>query len=562
MEERTLELEKQDRKLEALYAADEEMYRHLELDQVLKALVDVAVDICHADKSSALIWDEETERWKGCVARGFSPATLELLRFRRDEGIIGEVGQKGLPVFVMDAARDPRAEHERAEVVQAIVAEGIGSFIQIPVLLGGRVLAIFNVNFSRPGAFGEDEKRLFLALGQRAARAIENARLFHAEQRRAEQFRVIGEVGRVITELRTVDELLVETTRLIQGAFNYYHVGFGLIEGSDVVYRAGAGALANDTAFQFLPPRLVVGKEGITGWVAESGEPFLARDVRREPRYIKMEGSQTLSELIVPIKVKERVIGVLDTQSDRLNAFDETDMAVLQSLANQVGAAIENARLYAQAQQVAAMEERNRLARDLHDAVTQTLFSATLIADALPASWERDPEEGSQLLRELRQLSRGALAEMRTLLLELRPSTLTETNLATLLKQLGEAAAGQGDLSVTVDAAVDCKLLPPVHVALYRIAQEALNNVVKHSRATKVTISLHGTPAEPEEGSRSGVVFEIADDGRGFDLEHIPPDHWGLGIMRERAQAIGATLTVQSRPGCGTQIKVEWKNSD
>lgn len=562
LEERTLDLEKQDRRLEALYRADEEMYRHLELDQVLKTLVDVAVDICHADKSSALIWDEETERWTGCVARGFSPATMELLRFRRDEGIIGEVGQNGLPVFVMDAARDPRAEHERADVVRAVLAEGIGSFMQIPVLLGGRVFAIFNVNFSRPGAFGEDEKRLFLALGQRAARAIENARRFHAEQRRTEQFRVIGEVGRDITALRAVDELLAETARLIQAAFNYYHVGFGLIQGNEVVYRAGAGSLANDTAFQFSPPRLAVGKEGITGWVAETGEPLLVPDVRREPRYIKMEGSQTLSELIVPIKVKQRVIAVLDAQSDRLNAFDETDMAVLQSLANQVGAAIENARLYAQAQRVAAMEERNRLARDLHDAVTQTLFSATLIADALPASWESDPEEGRQLLRELRQLSRGALAEMRTLLLELRPATLTETNLATLLKQLGEAAAGQGDLSVTVDAAVDCKLPPPVHVALYRIAQEALNNVVKHSRATKVTVTLHGIPGEPKEGSNGGIVLEITDDGRGFDLARVPPDHLGLGIMRERAQAIGATLSVESRPGCGTQIKVESEKSD
>lgn len=729
LEERTLDLEKQDRRLEALYGADEAMHRHLELDLVLKALVDVAVDVCHADKSSALIWDEETERWTGCVARGFSPATMELLRFRRDEGIIGEVGQKGLPVFVMDATRDPRAEHERADVVRAVVAEGIGSFMEIPILLGGRVFAIFNVNFSRPGAFGEDEKRLFLALGQRAARAIENARLFHAEQRRAEQFRfmsqighditsilgvdellneivraiqaafgyylvgialieddglvikasvpgpwqpkgmplrrlkvgkegvmgrvaatgepslvpdvsrdpafiawpdniptrselavplkcksgvigvlnvesdrlnafdesdlavlqsigsqaaiaienaqhfrteqrrteqfrVIGEVGRDITALRAVDELLVETARLIQEVFNYYHVGFGLIQGNEVVYRAGAGALANDTAFQFSPPRLAVGKEGITGWVAETGEPLLVPDVRREPRYIKMEGSQTLSELIVPIKVKERVIGVLDAQSDRLNAFDETDMAVLQSLANQVGAAIENARLYAQAQQVAAMEERNRLARDLHDAVTQTLFSATLIADALPASWESDPEEGRQLLRELRQLSRGALAEMRTLLLELRPATLTETNLATLLKQLGEAAAGRGDLSVTVDAAVDCKLPPPVHVALYRIAQEALNNVVKHSRATKVTVTLHGIPGEPKEGSKGGIVLEITDDGRGFDLARVPSGHLGLGIMRERAQAIGATLSVESRPGCGTQIKVESEKSD
>ncbi len=559
LEERTQELEKQDRMLEALYRADEEMYRHLDLGQVLKALVDVAVDICHADKSSALIWDDKTERWIACAARGFAPETIELLRFRRDEGMIGEIGEIGRPVFVTDAAADPRQVQERQDAVKAVLAEGIASFMQIPILLGGRVFAIFNVNFSRPYAYGEDEERLFMALAERARRAIENARLFDAEQRRAEQFRVIAQVGNDITAIRAIDDLLAETARLIQRAFNYYHVGFGLIEGNEVVYRAGAGVLADDPAFRFVPPRLAVAKEGITGWVASTGEALLVPDVRREPRYIKMEGSQTLSELVVPITVKGRVIGVLDAQSDRVSAFDETDLTVLQSLALQVGAAIENARLYAQAQQLAIMEERNRLARDLHDAVTQTLFSASLIADALPDCWERDPEQGRQLLSQLRQLSRGALAEMRTLLLELRPAMLAGSNLASLIRQLGEAAAGRERLSVTVHAEPACRVPPDVHIALYRIAQEALNNVVKHSRASQLTVSLECISAETEDGPKERTVLRVADNGRGFDPARVVTGHFGLDTMRERAQMIGALLTVETQPGCGTQIKVEWE---
>ncbi len=136
---------------------------------------------------------------------------------------------------------------------------------------------------------------------------------------------------------------------------------------------------------------------------------------------------------------------MLDVQSDRPNAFDETDLAVLESLAHQAGVAFENARLYEQAQQAAVVEERQRLARDLHDAVTQTLFSASLIAEALPATWDMDQDEGRQLLSELRLLSRGALAEMRTLLMELRPTALVESGLDDLLApadRRGHGAAG------------------------------------------------------------------------------------------------------------------------
>lgn len=281
----------------------------------------------------------------------------------------------------------------------------------------------------------------------------------------------------------------------------------------------------------------------------------------------------------MPLKTKEAVIGVLDVQSDQLNAFDESDLAMLQSLANQAAVAIENARLYEQAQQLAVVEERSRLARDLHDAVSQTLFSASLIAEALPMIWDSDPDKGRQLLKEIRRLSRGALAEMRTLLLELRPMALAEAGLGDLLRQLGEAVAGRKDVSVTVTVEGECELPSDVHVALYRIAQEALNNAVKHAQASQVEIGLHCetlTPA-PSTGLRTGpspwegegadrgrsgglrVRLCIGDDGCGFDPNRVPPDRLGLCIMRERAQAVGARLAIESEPGHGTQIAVVWR---
>jgi signal transduction histidine kinase len=241
----------------------------------------------------------------------------------------------------------------------------------------------------------------------------------------------------------------------------------------------------------------------------------------------------------------------LDVQSSRLNAFDESDLVTMQSLASQAAVAIQNARLYEQTQQAVVLEERQRLARELHDAVTQTLFSASLIAEVLPVSWNRDVQEGQKLLRELHQLSRSALAEMRTLLLELRPAALVEARLTDLLRQLADATAGREGVPVTVTVEDVPKLPPDVHVTFYRTAQEALNNVVKHSRASQVEINLHCVP-------RVGVELLVRDDGRGFDPAQAHSDGLGLGIMHERAQAIGALLEIKSELGSGTQVRLVW----
>jgi PAS domain S-box-containing protein len=204
-----------------------------------------------------------------------------------------------------------------------------------------------------------------------------------------------------------------------------------------------------------------------------------------------------------------------------------------------------------QSQEAAVAAERNRLARDLHDAVTQTLFSASLIAEVLPRIWERSPTEGRRRLEELRQLTRGALAEMRTLLLELRPTALVEAKLGDLLRQLGEATTGRARVPVTVEVDGQRLLPPEVQVALYRIAQEALNNVAKHARASHVTVRLSCQERQ--------VSLCIVDDGVGFDESAITR-HLGMGIMRERAETIGAQLGVSGAPGKGASVAVCWSD--
>ncbi len=201
----------------------------------------------------------------------------------------------------------------------------------------------------------------------------------------------------------------------------------------------------------------------------------------------------------------------------------------------------------------AAADERNRLARDLHDAVSQTLFSASIIADVLPRLWDRNQPEARKRLEEIRQLTRGALAEMRTLLLELRPAALVEAEIGHLLNQLAESINGRARIPVSVAIEGECKAPTDVKVALYRIAQESLNNVAKHSKAKAAAVRLACTPEE--------ITLEISDDGQGFDLSAIHTESLGVGIIHERAREIGASLNIESSAGNGTKVSVVWKNS-
>jgi len=155
-------------------------------------------------------------------------------------------------------------------------------------------------------------------------------------------------------------------------------------------------------------------------------------------------------------------------------------------------------------------------------------------------------------LGELRELTRGALAEMRTLLLELRPTTLIEVELSDLLRLLTAAITGRARVPITLEMEGDSPMPPDVKIAIYHVAQEALNNVAKHARARHAAITLHRQP--------EAVDLTIADDGNGFIFERVKPEHLGLNIMRERAEAIGAQLTIQSQPDQGTTVTLHWPN--
>lgn len=199
-----------------------------------------------------------------------------------------------------------------------------------------------------------------------------------------------------------------------------------------------------------------------------------------------------------------------------------------------------------------AIDERTRLARDLHDAVSQTLFSASLMAEVLPRVWKKSEEEGLKSLEEIRQLNRGALAEMRTLLFELRPAALADVDLAELLRQLTEAVTGRVKVAVTLEVQGTCEIPVDVKIALYRIAQEALNNISKHSGATRAQVTLDCRMDE--------ITLHIIDNGHGFNISQIGNGSFGLGNMKERANQIGASIKIESGIDEGTEISVVWHN--
>jgi PAS domain S-box-containing protein len=212
----------------------------------------------------------------------------------------------------------------------------------------------------------------------------------------------------------------------------------------------------------------------------------------------------------------------------------------------------------------AVAAERSRLARDLHDSVTQALFSASLVAEVLPQVWQRDRGEAMEALEELRELTRGALAEMRALLLELHPSSLLESRLDVLIRQLVEAVMRRCDARASLTLQPAPSLRPDVQVTFYRVCQEALQNAIKHGGARQIGVSLRVSPdaSAGQAGEWHGqLLLEVSDDGRGFDTRPGGPEQMGLRIMQERADGIGAHLTVDSRPGRGTGVLLAWRSA-
>jgi signal transduction histidine kinase len=263
------------------------------------------------------------------------------------------------------------------------------------------------------------------------------------------------------------------------------------------------------------------------------------------------EGIQPASWMAVPMLLQNRVLGVLVFYHTTANYYTGPRAALALAMANHVAVAIENARLYEQAQALAALQERQKLARELHDSVSQALYGIGLGTHtvlellerndrAVPANDLRPPLEYTL------SLAKSALVDMRALIFELRPESLEAEGLIPALTRLSDVLEARHQLAVQKTFAAEPDLSLAAKEVLYRVAQEALHNVAKHAQASQVTVSLAAADGE--------IILEISDNGMGFDPQGHFPGHLGLQSMRERVEGIGGRLTVESAAGSGTTI--------
>ncbi|MGA7678427.1 MAG: histidine kinase [Dehalococcoidia bacterium] len=375
------------------------------------------------------------------------------------------------------------------------------------------------------------------------------------ERQRAEQLRTVNEVGRKISSVVKLDELLPYVGNLLRETFHYYNVNIFLLEPSSGMLALKALCLSGQKGVIPVGVPLGVDEESIVGWVAQAGEPILANDVVEDPRYRAVEAlRETMSELAVPVKIGNKVLGVLDIESTEVDAFNEADLYTAQTLADQLAVAIENARLYEETRQIAVMEERNRMAREIHDTLAQGFSGIILQLEAAEQALSEDTSEAERHLNQARSLARKSLAEARRSVWNLRPQALEQLPLVEAIKQeldkFSQSVGVNAKFSISGER---CDLPPELEAGLLRICQESLNNVKKHAKATEVEVNL--------KFDESAVELSVSDDGVGFKPRasggsEKKRDTFGLISMRERARGLGGTFEVQSRRGKGTLVRV------
>jgi len=457
----------------------------------------------------------------------------------------------------------------------ALFLDGPGSvarsWLFLPMLFRGRPMGVLALAHHDPGKFDSEDRVFGSAFAHQAAIEFENARLDRDTKKRTAEVRTMLQVQRAITkrlEPNAVLQLIVDEARRLTSARG----ALVFLSESGVWRLAGAsGHSAHRTLMAELEKTPA---QSVLSDMARTGRPYHLQRGRtgstRHDMLLRQYGLESM--LCVPLVSENGIIGMIGVTEPAAGGFQADDLRILSLLSSSAVLGVENARMYeyertlrAQEAERAAAAERGRLARDLHDAVTQTLFSASLTAEVLPRIWERNPEQGRDRLEEVRLLTRGALAEMRTLLLELRPKAMEEAPLEELLKQLVNATSGRARIPVSSEMS-GCGGLPfDVKLGLYRIAQEALNNIVKHAHASHVDVSVTGTCLKENETIVpvteqvcAAVLMEIRDDGEGFNPQNIPGGHLGVSIMHERAESFGASMEVDSEPGFGTTIRIRW----
>jgi signal transduction histidine kinase len=411
----------------------------------------------------------------------------------------------------------------------------------VPLKAGRERFGILNVAAPGKENFNDKELALLQSVAYQIGTAVKRTRLYHAQQKRAENYAKLGDVTHQLGSISEMDKLPSEVVKQVGSVFRWPSVSLFFREGKALSFRAvyTDGKVSKEWKTISFTEADIIGvalREQRTVIATPPSQPYSDLEGIGLPRY--------QSAIAVPLRLRDHTFGVIFISSEKKNYYDDNDVDVLQALAAHISLAMENARLYEQRRELARMEERNRLARDLHDSVCQTLFSLTLTARGTESLLEGQSEFVSQSLKEIQSLSQDALKEMRSLIFQLRPAGL-EQGLITALRCYGEG------LGITVKEKVEgARELPrAIEEALWRIGQEGLNNISKHAGTNQATVHLRVKENE--------ISLDIADQGRGVSTGHSPNEQsMGMLSMRERAEMLGGEFFIQSEKGKGTKIHV------
>lgn len=542
----------------------------LDLDDLLQTAV-AAIDeeLCYSNTAVLLVARENPEELVLTARSGIYADNIKgPYRQSFDEGIIGAAARSREPVFVGDVRQDRR-------YLPIPDAEDIRSELALPLVAGNRLLGVLNVETTQP--IDRDEVVDLELVADQLGVAIANARYFDQMQRNLAETQLLYETSRRMTNAFDVDDVIEAYLQHV-AVRGRYVCTVALYEFDEFGERTAVlvrGVWSPDEGLRLVRERLPYTRDQLDP-ILDQGQTVLISDVQTDPRASSQlrriqEESGRSALAFIPLIVRRTRIGVVILSYQTVYRWKESDLWPYQVTAAQLATAIDTRRqqllLVQGSQEVAVLRERQRLARDLHDSVTQLIFSMTLVAQSVAPAWRRDPHEGEQRINRMLELSQSALAEMRALLFELRssdppPPLPTESGVTlagiTRLQRDGLVAA----LSKHVESlklrrpsiALNAEQYKPqaleTEVALFRIAQEALNNTVKHASAGHVEIQL--VTREDE------VHLQVSDDGVGFEHENgASRASRGLGLrtMRERAQALSGRLHIQSTTGQGTTVE-------
>jgi signal transduction histidine kinase len=453
----------------------------------------------------------------------------------------------------------------------ALPGMSVRSALAVPVFVDGQTEAVISVDSRNQGQFKDHDLWTLGSLAIHAAAMIENARLYQdvdsystklqrAVTARTQRLEAIKNISQVISQGVSVDDLLMVVGERVNQIFigstgKPVQVAAALLNGSQLAVQVIHGTTTNESGLGYIETSVRLDPRSIVGQVIIQSRPRLLHNVVIRSIFEQRSQDQIGAEntvMVVPLITAGKSIGVIMVHTGQIQAFDEDDLEILEALAIQVASAIESARLLRKTREMAIIEERTRLARDMHDGVAQNLAYLLLQVDR----GLNMVEPGSRLEQQLEAIAallEKNIDELRRNIFDLRPVDLDEQSLFDVLEAFVAEFGQRWNVNTSCQVHTHTEnVSPDVGRVIYRILQEALSNVRKHAQCHQVNVELSIENA-------ACVVLTIEDDGRGFDLDETQEHSPGLGLisMRERAESVGGTLKIFSLPERGTRIRAE-----